>query len=532
MNLPRTDKDGGHDRDKLANTWPHPKPLTADLHSVPTFDVERLLPSTVGDWVSDEAARMPCPPEYVAVAALVCLGSVLGTRCGVRPKVRDSWIVIPNLWGAIVGDPSSKKTPAWSSATKPLAAVEAVQADVYAKSNRRRRAEKLIHETIGKKIERDLKQAVDANNSERIQVLAENLSDHLDGASQDPRPPRFRTSDATVESLGELLRDNPRGILVTRDELMGLFATWEKEGHEVDRAFFLECWNGTQGFDSDRIGRGHIRVENACVSILGGIQPDKLYRYLNRTSHTIGNDGLFQRLQMLVYPDPQVWAWRDRPPNEHALARATELFEFAASFDPTSFGARPANETIGFPHFQFSEAGQEIFIEWAHTLYNETISSETDSLLKQHLSKYEKLFCALAVIFHVVDVFERQTPAQIGESAVLHAREWCSLLYHHARRCYGLIADDGLRAAQSLAGKLEQRKLNDGFTLRDVRRNQWSSLKTSESVRAALEWLEDENWIRSSLSGGETFASGRQTLRYEINPWIGEIRKTTRMGGK
>jgi hypothetical protein len=77
------------------------------------------------------------------------------------------------------------------------------------------------------------------------------------------------------------------------------------------------------------------------------------------------------------------------------------------------------------------------------------------------------------------------------------AAAWCEYLEAHARRCYGLLKDDGLRAAQALAAKLERGALDDGFTLRDVRRNQWRSLTTDDAIQAALDWLEDEDWLRS-----------------------------------
>jgi hypothetical protein len=50
----------------------------------------------------------------------------------------------------------------------------------------------------------------------------------------------------TVEKLGELLRDNQAGMFVLRDELVGLIATWEHEGREGDRQFFLEAWTATK----------------------------------------------------------------------------------------------------------------------------------------------------------------------------------------------------------------------------------------------------------------------------------------------
>ena len=115
-----------------------------------------------------------------------------------------------------------------------------------------------------------------------------------------------------------MLRDNPVGLLVVRDELVGLLASWDREGREADRAFFLEAWNGTNSFDTDRIGRGTILIPNLCLSVFGGIQPDKLTEYLEQASHALGNDGMLQRFQVLVYPDNCKWEWRDRTPNHSA----------------------------------------------------------------------------------------------------------------------------------------------------------------------------------------------------------------------
>jgi hypothetical protein len=83
-----------------------------------------------------------------------------------------------------------------------------------------------------------------------------------------------------------------------------------------------------------------------------------------------------------------------------------------------------------------------------------------------------------------------------------------------------LLKDDGLRAAQALAAKLERGVLEDGFTLRDVRRNQWRSLTTDDAIQAALDWLEDEDWLRSESTGGTGPGSGRRTVRYGIHPAI------------
>ena len=55
--------------------------------------------------------------------------------------------------------------------------------------------------------------------------------------------------------------------------------------------------------------------------------------------------------------------------------------------------------------------------------------------------------------------------------------------------------------AQALAAKLERGALEDGFTLRDVRRNQWRNLTADDPIQSALDWLEDEDWLRGEVTG-------------------------------
>jgi len=71
-----------------------------------------------------------------------------------------------------------------------------------------------------------------------------------------------------------------------------------------------------------------------------------------------------------------------------------------------------------------------------------------------------------------------------------------------------------------LTVKLERGALEDGFTLRDVRRNQWRNLTADDAIQAALNWLEDEDWLRCEATGGTGPGSGRRTLRYRIHPAI------------
>ena len=504
------------------DAWPAPKPIQAALHPVPAFDADTLLPEALRGWVMYDADRMPCPPDFVAAGALVALGAIIGARCAIKPKSLDSWLIVPNLWGGIVGLPSAKKSPAIGAALKPLdrliaRAMEAHQADQEAFA-----AEKTVFEARKDAIESRIKVAAkDAKKADNLDGLAKELQGYRQQAPDAPTLRRYKSNDTTIEKLGELLRENPAGLLVLRDELVGLIASWDREGREAERAFYLEAWNGNASFDTDRIGRGSIFIPNLCVSIFGGIQPDKLTGYLEQAAHALANDGMLQRFQLLVFPDHCAWEWRNRIPAKEARDRAYAVFDTLADFDPVAWGASPADDFAKFPHFFFDEAAQQIFIEWSGELHGSKMPAEDHPIIQQHLAKFDKLFPALALILHLVDCAATGRRGPVTAESALRAAAWCDYLEAHARRCYGLLTDDGLRAAQALADKLRQGKLAGGFTARDVRRNQWRSLTTDEAVQAALDWLEDEHWLRAEEVGGTGPGTGRRSYRYVINPIAG-----------
>jgi hypothetical protein len=237
-----------------AGGWPKREPIHAELNPVPPFD-PALLPEALRPWIMDEAERMPCPPDFIAAAAIVNISSIVGARCGVRPKSHDPWTVVPNLWGAVVGLPSTKKSPAISAAMKPLGRLIEIVQKLHEHELHEFAKKKAIHDVKVRAMEARLAAAVKSGNGENPETVARALQELRDEEPTPPPVPRFKSNDSTIEKLGELLRDNPRGLLIVRDELVGLMASWEREGREGDRAFFLEAYNGDQSFDTDRIGR-------------------------------------------------------------------------------------------------------------------------------------------------------------------------------------------------------------------------------------------------------------------------------------
>ena len=108
-------------------------------------------------------------------------------------------------------------------------------------------AEKAAYEAHEAAIKANMKKAA-TGKPDRDKMLAAQADLETLEKPEEPQARRFKSNDATVEKLGDILSHNPIGLLVFRDELMGLLASWEREGREGDKAFYLEGWNGTGSF--------------------------------------------------------------------------------------------------------------------------------------------------------------------------------------------------------------------------------------------------------------------------------------------
>jgi phage/plasmid primase-like uncharacterized protein len=497
--------------------WPEPKEVHTDLPLAPDFDAKTLLPKTLADFVLDEADRMPCSPEYIAAALIVCLGSVIGARCGIKPKRRDDWIVTPNLFGGIVGDPSSKKSPALGTVTRFLDRLEAKEAEKLEDAKKIFEAERAAFEAHQSAVKASMKKAAGGKPDHlKMNAAIADLQDLQ--APEEPKERRFKSNDSTVEKLGDLLVDNQQGMLVYRDELIGLLASWEKEGKEGDKAFYLEGWNGTASFNIDRIGRGSLHIKNLCISVFGGIQPELLERYLVGIANSLDNDGRIQRFQVMVYPNPVPWEWRDRYPVKGAREAVRDLFDRLAMFDPVQDGASPNDDFVKLPHFCFDDEAQNIFVEWCTELHTVHIANEQNPMMQQHLGKFEKLFCAIALILHLAE----GSIGPVTATSAFRAAAWCEYLTCHARRIYGLVEAAKVTTARLVSRRLAEGKLNDGFTVRDMVRKQWSGVTTAMQAETVLAILEENGHVQS-LEDIPTL--GRPTIRYYVNPQIKKVSK-------
>ena len=298
---------------------------------------------------------MGVDPGGLAMSALASCATVIRDEIKVKVKRHEDWTESARLWVMLVGDPSYKKSPIISAAT--------------------RRIKRLDSEMLY------------ANNK----ALADWQEDGGSKGDQ-PKPgePRLRVEDITMEACQEVARHSPDGIMALQDELSGWFGGIEKyaggKGSARDRGFWLEAYAGKQ-YTVNRIGRGSFIIENLSVSILGGIQPDPIRRIMGDAT----DDGLIQRFLPVVL----------RPAK---LGKDEESSSVGADFDAfleCLHELRSPDSVLGPLSLQFDDGARKIR-EGLEAKHHEMVQriEGYNKKLSSHIQKFDGLFPRLCIIWH------------------------------------------------------------------------------------------------------------------------------------
>jgi hypothetical protein len=508
------------------DNWPDPVEPPALLPEAPALPPE-MIPDCLRGWMSDLAERMQIPLEIPGAAAIVGLASVIGRKVAIHPKRFDDWLVFSNLWGAAIARPGMMKSAGLAEALKPLGNLVAASRERFNAELKSYRAAAVVNKARIEATRDELKKAARKKDEAKLAALQmelESLQSH--DASSKPIERRYRVNDATVEKLLEILRDNPMGLLLFRDELGGWLCNLDRSGREGDREFYLESWTGDGAYTTDRIQRGTINVDGLCLSIFGGIQPAKLNSYIEEALNGgPGDDGLIQRFQLMVYPEiNRQWVNVDRWPERECRDRAHRIFLTLDSFKPEAVGITPG-EYSSVPALHFDDDAQRLFDDWrCHHEIRLRSGELSTPAFESHLAKYPSLMASLALIFHLAQWADSQSnhaPATtLKPIAIVPARlaaEWCEYLELHARKVYAGAIRPDIQSAHALAAKIREGKVKDKMPMRDLYRAQWSNLRTKQALYEAAAILDECGWTR--IESIETERKPMEILR--VNPKVG-----------
>ena len=204
------------------------------------------------------------------------------------------------------------------------------------------------------------------------------------------------TGDATIEAVGELLADNPRGLLHSRDELDGFFQSFVRykgRSGSTDRPHWLELHRaGTLRLDRLTRKRGPLTVRRACCSITGTIQPQVITSALDDDTLAAGLGARF----LLAMPPTRKRRWTEAEVDDELADRYDRLLKDLLTMPL-------ADPTKRRPHvFALAPQAKERWVDWFERWGEATDAAEGEQAAA--MAKLEGYAPRLALIHHVVSL--------------------------------------------------------------------------------------------------------------------------------
>ncbi|WP_103730266.1 DUF3987 domain-containing protein [Novosphingobium sp. HII-3] len=426
-----------------------------------------LLPHFIERFAFALSAQMGADPAALAMSAITTCAAAIPDHVRLQVKQHDArWKESARLWTVLIGDPSSKKSPTMTAASKPLLDMD----------------HELFATWTRQKMEWD---ALDRDEKK---------------VTPPPGQVRLRLSDTTIEAAQEVFRSTTSGLLIHADELSGWFGSLDKysggRGASADRAFWLQAWNGGQ-YAVNRVSRGSILLPNLSASILGGIQPDAIRRIMADAV----DDGLLQRFLPIVLRAATVG--EDAP-----VPSDVGMYDLTVKRLPHVLAMNP---------LQFSPEAHEVraAMEFRHhgLMGGEAVNRKFAS----HVGKLDGIFARLCIVWHVAEnawsPIPPMIPAELAERVAAFMRRF---LLPHALSFYASLglADDQDRV-EAVAGYI----LAHGLTTVDRRTVQRGVRDcrglSGQETRTIFETLEAMGW----LTPVDDIDGRRTGSRWAVNPW-------------
>ncbi|HEY9653666.1 MAG TPA: DUF3987 domain-containing protein [Coleofasciculaceae cyanobacterium] len=325
--------------------------------------------------ILETAKAMPTSPEFLFTTLIPTAATLIGTSSRIVVKAKGKYKQPCIFWSAVVARSGQLKTPAQKVILDPLVSLEIKASEQY------------------------------QSELEQYEIDLTNWKKDKDADPADkPKPPvrkRYLTKDATIESLERIHGQNPRGILVHRDELAEDFKSdnAHRQGKGGDKEKKLDQFNGSP-LIIDRKER-EIVLERSAVSRTGSIQWEVLQSLMGDGRD---DNGTFARWLFCAAESPPRFI--NLLEDDHDTGIEELLMHLYKRLEKMPEGR----------DYLLTTEAKQLFQNWQHELVKAEIA-ETHPALQLVYPKIEAYTARFALWLHVVNsaLAEVTPPAVIGD---------------------------------------------------------------------------------------------------------------------
>jgi len=307
------------------------------------------------------------------MASLIAAASTaIGNAVNIR--IRGGWVSSPILYMILVGRPGMGKTPPLDFAFRPI-------------------------------------RKLDAKVIKQFKIDMENYNSILENqkGKKDERPPlpskpilkRTIISDFTPEALIRALNDNPRGVAVYVDEIMGMFNAVNQysKGQLIEQ--LLTAFSG-KPLDVSRCSMPiPIHIERPLINIVGTMQTTRVHELVDKGYK---DNGLLDRI-IFVYPSSQEIS--DWPIDEDSTASSFEKYsalweDIINRICEICFITDENNDYALQNVLNFSPEAGAYFTDWRNGLIHKVNQIKDDGLVDSRVMKIPMITARLALVFQIL----------------------------------------------------------------------------------------------------------------------------------
>jgi hypothetical protein len=471
------------------------------------------LPRVVARLVREGAGAIGCDEAFLALPALVACAGLIGYTRVLR--IKRSWYAPSVLWASVVAESGGHKTPAMKLALEP---VFALHRQLIADHTANLAAYEIALEDWRGRREQYRRRHRDVNPP---------AAPFAEPEPQKPRPRRIIASDITVERLVSLLNDNPRGILVYRDELNAWLCGFTRYSKTSDLPQWLSAHSAghmmtdRNARDPQTGDREHLYVDHAAISVVGSIQPGVLARALTQEHR---DAGLSSRLH-LCYPPLLPLVWTEDEVAQQTLDDYANLLGNLAGlrFAPTLVGVSGGDTGSSPVVLEMDADAKTVWINY----YNEfgeqlaALEGEERAVLNKLIEGAARFALIHAVSNAVAWGDDPTVPPQVHavdlDASVTLAR-WFAREWSRVQQL--LVEDETAKATRALVQLL--RSWGGRATVAQLHRSNQSRYRTTADAGEAMQALVDDGlaiWVDCPTTDKGGRPTKECTLMAPPNPY-------------
>ena len=416
----------------------------------PSFPLE-IFPKAIRDIIEALEEYENYNVDFSSASFLTVFAAAMGNTWSVR--FMTGWVSRPIIYMVLVGSPSCGKTPPLQQAVAPLLKLDGEYDMIYCKEM----------ETYRRWERMSAKQREKHSLPEEMKM---------------PQRKCHVVVDSTVEALIGALRDNPRGVLIYKDEIDSLLSNFNRYNGS-DEGYFLSLFSGTPFKYSRKSNNEHIFLANPYCSIIGSTQPGRLDEQFGGKRMMNGFSSRFLK----VYPEiDKMPSWNDTAMPDGVLEEWERIIRKVVAATPSTDQEGKATSI----ELLFSQEAKLRVIQWKDEVNNK-VYAETDSdavrALCGKLETYLVRFCLVIQIMHCI----------CGESGMDEIEPRTAEL--------AIRLTEYFRNMESrIAPEIETGILDNRFT--ELLGNLRDSFTTAEAVREALQLGISESSVKRFLRDG------------------------------